>query len=223
MLGLEAIAKTGLLVLASSAVECVVPEAPQITVSPASAPIAYEYNLSGLELDKLKSNTVNPYAPDTDTTTGGLRQDKPEIRTEITWGSRHYPDRDVVCMWYKTVKVSINLNPKIYIASENKDSPACREAIRGHELKHVELDRKIINQYAKDIGESVKDAVDRIGAMGPYNSHQQEDVKEKLIQHIETAVDSHRFLLYQDMSKRQATIDSYDEYQRVNAICEKEE
>ncbi len=222
MFGFDFTTLAGLLVLAGNMPVCTVPEAPQIGVTPSSAPIEYEFNLSSAELNGFRSNTVNPYAPSADTTTGGLRHDRPRIATEVEWGIMSYPGRQVSCLWYKSIKVTIDLSPKIYIASEH-DNPVCRAAIVEHEVKHVDMDRLLINQYAYGIGTAVKQAVDQVGPMGPYNYHELEGVREKLTEHIYNAVDSQKFLLHQEMSRRQAEVDSLAEYERVNKICDKAE
>ena len=219
MFGLDIATVASLLVLANAPVTCNVPKAPQISVDPVSAPIEYELGLTTEQLSAFKSNTVNPYAPNVDTTTGGLRHDRPRITTEVEWGVAQIAQRQIACMWYETITVKIELSPKIYIAKDFGDS-RCHSAIMEHEIKHVEVDRAVINRYAYDIGMSVKAAVDEIGAIGPYNFHELEGVREQLVNHIKTAVDSQKFKLHQEMAREQAKIDSLEEYERVNKICE---
>lgn len=220
MFGFDVMTAAGLLILAGNTVQCAVPRAPQITVTPLSAPVQYEFSLSAEELGRFKTDTISPYAPGVDTSTGGLRHDRPEVRTEVRWGVMNYEDLKISCLWYENINVTIDLSPKIYVASDNSNSPACRDAIINHELKHVSVDREIINSYAQSIGVAVKQAVDGIGAMGPYNYHELEEVRNRLIGHIEAAVESRKFLLYQEMSRRQAAVDSLEEYEYVSKICE---
>ncbi len=220
MLELDTIA-TGLLVLAAGgAVQCGVPKAPHISVTPSSAPIQYEFSLSAQELSRFQTGTVSPYAPGADTTTGGLRHDQPAVKTEVRWGLMKYDDRQIACLWYEAINVKIDLSPKIYIAKEHANSQVCRQAIIAHEIKHVDVDRAVINNYAMSIGTAVKQAVDGIGAMGPYNYHELENVQKELVGHIESAVDSRKFLLVQEMSRRQGQVDTLEEYERVSKMCE---
>lgn len=219
MFGLDVITAAGMLVLAGNTVQCAVPKAPHISVTPQSAPVQYEFSLTAEQLGQFKSNTVNPYAPGLDTSTGGLRHDRPAIKTQVRWGVANYRDLDVSCLWYENINVTIDLSPKIYIAKDHGNQ-VCRDAIMDHELKHVTVDREVINLYAQDIGQAVKQAVDGIGAMGPYNNHELEDVRGKLIGHIEAAVESKKFVLHQEMARRQREVDSLEEYERVRKICE---
>lgn len=222
MFGIDLTTIGGLLILAANTVQCTVPQAPNIVINPTTAPIQYEFSLSSEQLGRFQSDTVNPYAPGVDTATGGLRHDRPRIKTDVKWGTLSYPNQQVSCLWYESINVSIELSPKIYVAKEHSQ-PACRNAIIEHEKRHVLVDREIINQYAQGIGQAVKAAVDGIGAMGPYNYHELDKVREQLVGHVRTAVDSQKFLLYQEMSRRQGEVDSLAEYERVNKICEEAE
>ncbi|MCB9996591.1 MAG: hypothetical protein H6869_09165 [Rhodospirillales bacterium] len=219
MFGFDAATVAGLLILAGNTMLCSVPAAPAISVVPTTAPVAYEFNLTSEELGRFKSNTVNPYDPGTDTATGGLRHDRPAIKTRVQWGIQQDPARQTACLWYDKIEVTIELSPKIYIASERTKDSVCRDAIIDHELKHVDVDRDVINKYAMDIGLAVKDAVDGAGAMGPYNYHQLDTVKKQLVGHITAAVESKKLLLHQEMARRQAGVDSLEEYERVSKIC----
>lgn len=218
MFGFDALTAAGWLILAST-MTCTVPKAPEIVINPVSAPIAYEFNLTSAQLDTFKSSTINPYAPGIDTSTGGLRHDRPVVKTEVQWGVQHDQRRTAACLWYEKITVNIELSPKIYIAREERNNKVCREAIKGHELKHVEVDRQVINQYAMDIGRAVKTAVDGAGAMGPYAYNDLAEVQERLVAHVRAAVDSRKLQLYQDMARRQAEVDSLEEYERISKIC----
>lgn len=218
MFGLGPLGAAGIAVLAAGGVECSVPKPPEIIVTPSTAPIQYEFSLTSEELGRFQTNTVNPYAPGTDTATGGLRHDRPRVTTRVAWGVREYRQYGAACLWYDKITVEIALSPKIYIA-DDMEGEDCREAIMEHEEEHVSVDRDVINSYAQAIGLSVKNAVDGAGAMGPYNLSQIEDIRGGLVKHIETAVESRSFYMYQEMTRRQSEVDSLEEYKRISDIC----
>ena len=219
MFGLDLVTAAGLLILAGNTAQCIVPQPPKININPVSAPIAYEFSLSSADLGKMKNDTVNPYAAGVDVTTGGLRHDRPVIRTAVEWGTMISPYRRTGCMWYNAITVTIELNPKIYIAREHEKNKTCRQAILEHEIRHVETDRAVMNQYALAIGTAVKQSVDSVGAMGPYNESELPSVQKRLVAHIQAAVDSQQLLLDQEMQRRQSLVDSLEEYERVSRIC----
>lgn len=222
MPGLDIIAAAGLMTLTAGkapSLHCVVPKAPTITVDPVTKPIEYDFSRSSAELGTMKIDTVNPYAPGTDTSTGGLRHDEPKISIGVKIGYRQH-STGPVCFWYDSVDISIQLQPKIYIASENTADKKCRDAILEHEKKHVVVDREIINKYAVDIGKAVQDAINAAGAVGPYNADSIKETQAMMTEHIQSAVNSKSLAVSQEMRRRQADVDSYDEYQRVSAICQ---
>ena len=220
--GLDVIAVAGYLTLAAGKgkmLQCVVPKAPTINVSPVTKEIEYDLSHDSEELGTMQNDTVNPYAPGTDTSTGGLRQDAPQISIEVKIGYKQHPTGPV-CFWYDTVDINIQLQPKIYIASDHAENKKCRDAIVEHEKKHVVVDRQIINKYAQDIGKAVQEAINSAGGIGPYNPDRIQDIQNMMSEHIKTAYASRQLALTQEMRSQQAKIDSYEEYERVSAICQ---
>lgn len=222
MFGFETIAMTGLLTLASAAeIKCTVPKAPVISINPVSRPVKYDFSRSSKQLTGQKSNTVSPYAPDADTTTGGLRHDQPTMKFGVQWGYVEYPTEKAVCLWYDSVTVDIELKPQIFIAKEYSKGP-CRDAILEHERKHVVVDREVMNKYAQEIGAAIQEAINQAGALGPYNLDELETIQKQLVEHVQSAVSSRELILTKEMRARQQTVDSLEEYERVNAICQPE-
>ncbi len=199
-------------------VRCQVPKAPIIQVLPKAAKIRYDFSKTSQQLTAQGSNTVNPYAASVDSSTGGLRADQPQMSSNIRMGTQTYPDLKVGCLWYDSVVVNITMNPVIYIAQEYQQDP-CKAAIMEHELKHVGVDREVMNRYATEIGKAIQAAVNQAGAMGPFNVDEMNAYQDRYIAHVQSAIDSKQLLLTKDMRNRQAMIDTREEYDRVSKIC----
>ncbi|MCM2344375.1 MAG: hypothetical protein NDJ24_07425 [Alphaproteobacteria bacterium] len=202
----------------ASDVTCSVPKAPMITVTPQTADIKYDYSKTAKQLTQQGSNTVNPYAANVDTTTGGLRSDTPKMRSNVKMGTLTYPSLKVGCIWYDTIEVGIELNPVIFIAKEFQREP-CKSAILKHELKHVTVDRDVMNKYAMEIGKAVQIAVNQAGALGPFNVADINMQQDRLIGHIQSAINSQQLLLDKEMRQKQAQVDSLEEYEQVSKVC----
>ena len=218
MFGLDLVTVGGLLILASNSIQCAVPKAPQININPVTSEIQYNFSHSSEELSAVRSGTVNPYAPNVDTTTGGLRYDRPKIQTSISWGTRTYTQSGAVCLWYDTINVSIALQPQIFVSRDYK-SRACQDAIVKHEERHVQVDREVINKHALKLWQALQATVRDVGALGPFNVAQQENMQTMLVTHIENTIKAQELLLTKDMQARQAAVDSLSEYEAISKIC----
>lgn len=202
----------------ASEVVCTVPKSPMIQILPKTSEVKYDYSKTTKQLTQQGSNTVNPYAANVDTTTGGLRSDSPKMRSNVKMGTLTYPGLKVGCIWYDTIEVNIELNPVISIAKEFQKEP-CKSAIIKHELKHVSVDREVMNKYANQIGLSVKSAVNQAGALGPFNISEMNAHQDRLIEHIQSAINSQQLALDKEMRQKQAQVDSLAEYEQVSKVC----
>ncbi|HEY8189870.1 MAG TPA: hypothetical protein VIF12_04245 [Micavibrio sp.] len=203
----------------SQTMTCMVPKAPLVDIKVSTNPVEYDFSKSAAALGGVKTDTISPYAPGADTVSGGLREDHPTVRTEIGWEIQYDQRRGVACMWYDTIKIKIMLDPKIYVAREF-NSGACREAILQHERRHVDVDHIVINKYAGNMGNAVRDAVDSAGAIGPFSYGDLENMKTVSSRHIESAVDSQQLLMQKEMRQLQGQVDSLAEYQKISAQCQ---
>lgn len=204
--------------------DCTVPQAPLVRITPHSAPIRYDFSKTSRELDALGRET-GANAPRTrDSMTGGLRVDKPEVRTQVRWG---YVEETIggkptrVCLWYGQVEIDITLNPVIYVASE-KTAGACRDAILEHERRHVAVDREVMNRFAADLGTGLKRIVDETGAFGPFPASQRDALGQELVDRVRDTVKFYEVAMQTTMTVRQAEVDSRAEYERISAICNTE-
>jgi hypothetical protein len=220
--GLDIITAAGLLTLAATGGNipaCTVPKAPTISINATTQPIRYDYSRTQEQLGAIRSDTVNPYAPGTDTATGGLRQDAPQLSMNVRVGYRGVPGGPT-CFWYDSVTVNIQLNPVIYIARENQGGD-CGAAIMEHEKKHIAVDHRVSNSFAASVGDVVRKAVNEAGALGPYNADRIEETQKMMIDHIQSAVKSRQLSYETDMRRQQAQVDTLAEYERVSKICNK--
>jgi hypothetical protein len=211
-------AVAGVLLLAAGPIECSVPKPPVINIIPTTEKVRFDYSKTTAELTAMQSDTVLPYAPNVDVTTGGLRMDRPESWTQIQWGYQEYPQFGAVCLWYDQIDIKIKLAPVVYIAKEFNKSK-CRNEILKHELKHVEVDRIVYNDYAQQIGAAVEGAVNSAGALGPYRMEDMDIVRVNIKQHIDNAIASKERNLFETMTKKQQAVDSLEEYERISEVC----
>lgn len=205
-------------VTSAGGIACQVPRAPAVSIEVDTDDIQYDFSRSTTELTGIQSNTVSPYPPGADTATGGLREDHPEIRSQVTWALSYDPRANVGCMAYDTIDVKIHLSPHIYVAREF-DIPECREAVLEHEQKHVAVDRRLTNKYARIVGERLQQLVNETGAVGPFNMAEKDRVKAASSREIHDTIELVEGAFSREMRFEQGKVDSLDEYMRVGKIC----
>lgn len=221
MFGLDILTVGSYLVLASNAFQCSVPAAPQININPVSHDIRYNFDHSKDNLDRYRAH-VEGRPLEADSSTGGLRYDEPKISTRVEWGVRTETRAEVSCMWYKKINIDIELRPLIYIANDYKTS-VCRDAILQHEEAHVQIDREVINKYARRMGKDLQKMVSHTGATGPFSNARLKEMEETLSQKVARVIDAQVTQLKAELDVRQAQLDNVAEYKRISAICQNAE
>lgn len=217
--GLDMAAGAGFLMLASTGLPgCGMAKAPHISINPVTKDVKYNFDVSTVDLTKIKTDTVNPYGANVDTTTGGLRHDKPELKAEVMMGTTTYSN-GMACLWYETVNVTITLQPQIYVAKEfNKG--ACRDEILKHELRHVQVDREVINRHSQQIGKAIQAVVNFTGVKGPMPKEKLVSEQQRLMRQVSNAVKAYQPTLEKDMRHHQGMVDTRVEYDRIGKICD---
>jgi hypothetical protein len=200
---------------------CKLDAPPRIMVTPKTSPIRYNHSLSSAQLDRMARGDAKNALKERDSSTGGLRLDRPSIETRVNYS---YTTETLkgkatrVCLSYSDIEVIIELNPVIYIASEHKEG-RCYNEILHHERQHVEMDRVVMNEFARNLGTSLKILIDKTGAQGPYPAHETEMHGTRMVRHINSVVDAEKMAMTNKMQRLQSRIDSPEEYARISRIC----
>lgn len=216
MLGLDVIGATGLLLLAADPVTCTVPKAPVITVRPVATHTRQVDSRSAIQLGNKGTDTISPYGSRIEQHVLGLHEGTLGLKASTRIGSRVYEWFDVACLHYDSVDIEIRLNPVIYVVREFKPGSCAYNAVLAHEKKHAAVDRRIVKKYAPKIGEEVRNAVNRAGALGPYPLDQVKTVQERMLRHIQTAISTLELQMTEEQARTQQAIDSLDEYEQVS-------
>lgn len=206
------------IILAASPGQCVIPEAPIISVKPVTENIQYDFTKTSAELTAMKSDTISPYGIGVDTVTRGLRHDQPKMNYTIEFGVQNFPKHASFCAYYKKIEINIELSPKIYIA-KGYHTGKCGKFILEHEKRHVLVDRQVMNKYARLIGESVQRAVHSAGAQGPHNVGNADSIRDSMNAHIDSAINAVMLPMRNEMNARQQAIDSREEYDAGAKAC----
>ncbi len=200
---------------------CKADRSPQIQVKTSTDQVKWDYSKSEKDLNAFNIDTINPYGNSIITDVGGLMQGGIELSEKISFRTITHNRMAQMCYWYDTVQVSLHILPTIYIAREFPPGTCKHNAIREHELKHIEVDREIVNKYAALIGAAVKQELDKQSLFGPYHTNQSKEVEAYLSGRIAAVIKYHHDMMSDERKRRQQVIDSLNEYERVNHLCDR--
>ncbi len=200
---------------------CKMPKPTAINVVPRSEPVKYDYSRTLDQIQSQQIDTVNPYGFDTQSHTAGFMKGSVGMKHEVKLGNSFLKRYNAYCLWYDSVTLTIEIDPTIVIAKEKTQDKCEFNAIKTHELKHVTVDRQIVNKYSKTMGQKIYDGLKSRGFMvGPIPAKNAQEVATRMQQTIGQLID----LEYQKMgierAERQGEVDSLEEYERVSAQCD---
>ncbi len=198
---------------------CKADRTPQIEVKTSTDQVTWDFSKSQKDLDRFSIDTDNPYGANMITHVGGLMSGGIELRETMSYRTITHNRMNQICYWFDKVVVTLHINPTIYIASEFPQGSCKHNAIKEHELKHIEVDREIVNKYAGMIGQALRDDMAKQSLFGPYMLAQTKDVEKYLKERVEYVLRYYSDMMQDERKRRQQLVDSLHEYERVNKLC----
>lgn len=208
------------MILAGANTTCPTQEATKINIIPRTEKVKYDYRQTLKQIQNYSTDTVDPYGFHGQTVTQGFMKGQIDLRHKVQFGQITHPKYKISCLWYNEITVEINIDPTIVIAKELYQDRCMRKAILGHELKHVRVDREIVNKYAKSMGQKLLKALKSRGfAAGPFETERMNEIMVKM----QTVVKQILELEYKKMGierqERQREVDTLEEYNSVDDKC----
>lgn len=200
-------------------VTCPAKPAGPVSITWSSDEIEYDLSKSQAQMDRMENDTQSPYKSGTKTHVGGLMNGGVSIRSQVQVATLTYPRTREMCQWIEQVNVDVVIDPKIYIARENKRGSCKYNAILDHEMKHIYVDREIVRQYVPTIKKTLEKAVLDVGIVGPKSAGDQEKYHRKINDYIEGEIKKINDRINAERRKRQQQVDSLAEYERVSKLC----
>lgn len=219
MIGLDPLTISTMAVLVG-ATTCPMTKPTNINVIPRTSEVQYDASQSLKKLQQYQTDTVDPYEFHGATITQAFMKGKINLEQRIRFGLATDKSKKHGCVWYDTIEVKINIDPQIVVAKEIYRDKCMKNAVIGHELKHVMVDREIVNKYARSIGEKLMTELKARGfSSGPIDGARMNDVQNKMKRVVDQILDLEYKKLGIERQERQREVDSLDEYERVDALC----
>ena len=198
---------------------CKADKAPRIEVKTSTDQVTWDFTKSEKQLNSFKIDTKNPYGTDVITDVGGLMQGGVELKETMRFNTLTHQGLNQVCYWFDAVSVTLHIQPTIFIATEFPRGTCKHDAIKEHELKHIAVDREIVNKYATLIANALKRELDQQTVYGPYRRAQAKEVEAYMKNRLETILRKQARDMEEERKKRQQAVDNLAEYERVNRMC----
>ena len=224
MFGFYPLIAGSLLILASSGGGgiCLSHKVTEVNVIPKTQDIKYDYSLTldEMQIKAADIMTIDPYSFHSSSTTDGYMEGGIKMRWKVNFGNKNYSALGVTCLWYDTINIELELSPTIFIAQEVYQDPCNRKAVTEHEMKHVMVDRKIVNKYSKIIGNKVLSELKQRGFhVGPIKSQYAQQTVDRMQRTVDQIVNHEYEKMKLERIDLQRAVDSLEEYERVGALC----
>lgn len=215
----EPISLPALMILAGFS-SCDARPAPEILVDLDFGQVKYDLSKSYAELERFDITTISPYAAHEHTRVAGLTGGKIKIQSDvnIAWSTSALSRNN--CFWIEDVKIDIELDSTIYIASENRKNRCSYTQIKNHEWQHVQTDRALLEEFRPRFEQTAREAVRRIGVVGPLPESENLETRRRIARIVEIALGRVSDEMNRERRQRQQAIDSRDEYDRLSGVCE---
>ena len=220
--GIEPLTVLSLLTLASAepSAVCRMPKPTQINVIPSSKELVIDTSQTREEIQKYDIDTVNPYGFGAHTHTNGFMRGRIGMQPRVEIDYKYVLGNRALCIWYDRIDLNIEITPEIVIAKEVAEDPCEYKAVKEHEMKHVSVDRKIVNKYAKTMGAKVHEGLKSRGFMvGPVSASVGQGVIDRMQQTVGELIKLEYKKMEIERAEKQQAVDTLEEYERVANVC----
>lgn len=131
----------------------------------------------------------------------------------------HRTDRGSACMTITKMSMRLTYVPKIYLASDYRQSGCSADTIIRHEKKHVATDLKVAKDFVPRLTREIRKAASAIGFVGPFPARLIESEQNRLTKKIVSALKTIQQSFVAERDSRQAEIDLPKNLLRDLAPC----
>lgn len=194
-------------------------KAPSIRIEVLANQPNIDHQRSRLELKQFDIATISPFGSERNVHVNGLMRGAITVETNMAIAWQHSAMGEDNCFWYDHISVNLKLMPVIYIAREIiKDTCLYNEVLR-HEYKHYDVDYTTAKDYQLIFQHELERFIRQTGVIGPYPINSREQAKTELSTRLERTIHAINNRLKAERLKRQALIDTREEYERVARAC----
>ncbi len=195
-------------------------KSPAINIKVTDSQPRFDYSMTQKKMADYAASAHLPAADIYDLTVNAMSTGSMRIDRSVKFKGQKLPDKQV-CVQVSEVNVHIHVDPVIYIARELHDEGCEFKEYYLHEMKHVEEDRKLVEDYKMIIQRNMNfafpDSADY--NIGPVPAAQTEPSAKSLTENVEGVLNATFDSMMRERQGRQRAIDSTGEYLRLSRVC----
>ena len=209
-------------ILASSPAAPCPSAAPQVDVQ-----VRVVHNETPISMEKTARELSAEFTHDADTTVstdghwmiGGTTRSDIGGSYSVQYQQRVDEQAGTTCIAPDKFEYEIVYTSTIYMAKDFGQSGCRYTATLAHQKRHVDTDLRVLDKHIPNIRAALEKAVSDIGMRGPFAEDQLQGASEQIAEELALAADPAMQALREERRKRQAEIDTYDDYVRDTAAC----
>lgn len=200
---------------------CDPPHPVKINVTPSSQKIEYDTGQSLAAIQGQADGAPSPYGFHANTYTQGFMNGLIRMTPSVKLGGFTSGGREKTgCLWFDEINVKVEIAPKIVIAREVNQDLCMRQAVLAHEMKHVQMDRKMVNEFSEVLAGRIYSELKKKGfKAGPFPADQKNIVTKKMQETVFQLVREEYAWMAEERTRAQSAVDTRKEYERVSAQC----
>lgn len=193
---------------------------PSINIEITDSQPRFDYSMTQRKMAEYAASAQLPAADVYDLTVNAMSTGSMRIDQQVKLTGRKLADQQV-CVYVSEVALHIHIDPVIYIARELHDEGCEFKEYYLHEMKHVEEDRQLLEDYktiiSRNMAFAFPDPADY--KIGPVPAVMADHYIQSLRENIEGALSATFDSMMRERRERQRALDSAGEYLRLARVC----
>lgn len=206
--------------IAVPSLACEMPRPVKINIIPVTEKVSFDYTQTLAQIQGRATDSPNPYGFHTPSYTQGFMLGDIMLEPSVKLGGYTIPSKNQGCLWFDEINVNVKISPQIVIGKEVYDDECTRESVYEHEMKHVHVDRVLVNEFAQILGKRVYEQLKRRGfESGPFPVNQKKAVTKNMQNAVFDLVKEEYAWMIEERGRAQSGVDNIKEYERVRNEC----
>ena len=123
------------------------------------------------------------------------------------------------CLAVDKVDYVITYTPLVYVASDYKKLGCSYSVTLAHEKRHVNTDKRVIDQFIPDMKNEIQRLVKKMPAQGPYPAAQVQAQQQRILAEVSAVTQPYMDQLIAKRRVEQAKIDTIENYMKETSLC----